>query len=115
MPSVNQVGDTSESYPLRVMEDLNSQSQPLANGHSANSCASSVSHGGSPRRKKFLDSEPEVEDDSNIQDLLVYYAKNSTMHGIPSIVGSELYRGRHFFWITVVGVMAIFLGTVIYW
>ena len=29
-----------------------------------------------------------------VRDLLVYYARHSTMHGIPSIVGSRLYRGR---------------------
>ncbi|CAG5136033.1 unnamed protein product [Candidula unifasciata] len=36
------------------------------------------------------------------------------MHGIPTIVGSELYRGRHIFWSCVVCVMAFLLGTVIY-
>lgn len=112
MPSVYQVGDTSDSYPLKVMEE-NSQSQPLSNGNTDASCASSLSTGGSPKRRKLV--EDDDDDDSNIHDLLVYYAKNSTMHGIPTIVGSELYRGRHIFWIVVVGVMAIFLGTVIYW
>ncbi|XP_076437335.1 bile acid-sensitive ion channel-like [Babylonia areolata] len=50
-----------------------------------------------------------------VRDLLVYYARHSTMHGIPSIVGSRLYRGRRIFWCCVVCVMAILLVTVIYW
>ena len=33
-----------------------------------------------------------------VRDLLVYYARHSTMHGIPSIVGSRLYRGRRSVW-----------------
>ncbi|XP_076455797.1 bile acid-sensitive ion channel-like [Babylonia areolata] len=50
-----------------------------------------------------------------VRDLLVYYARHSTMHGIPSIVGSRLYRGRRIFWCCVVCVMAMLLVTVIYW
>ncbi|GFS10528.1 hypothetical protein ElyMa_001325400 [Elysia marginata] len=93
MPSVYQVGDTSEAYPLKVMEESPSQSPPLSNGNTGDgSCASSLSQGGSPKRRKLV--EEDSGDDSNVQDLLVYYAKNSTMHGIPTIVGSELYRGR---------------------
>ncbi|PVD35949.1 hypothetical protein C0Q70_02918 [Pomacea canaliculata] len=69
-------------------------------------------------RKSISPSLNPVEEDAGeaaVKDLLVYYARHSTMHGIPSIVGSRLYRGRRVFWIGVVCVMAILLVTVIYW
>ncbi|XP_071104046.1 acid-sensing ion channel 5-like [Haliotis cracherodii] len=53
-------------------------------------------------------------DKKGVKNLLIYYARHSTMHGIPSIVGSRLYRGRSIFWCIVVMVMAILLVTVIY-
>ncbi|KAK6182491.1 hypothetical protein SNE40_010170 [Patella caerulea] len=49
-----------------------------------------------------------------VRDLLVHYAKHSTMHGVPSIVGSKLYRGRNIFWVIVVLVMGALLVTTIY-
>ncbi|KAH9519250.1 hypothetical protein Btru_075052 [Bulinus truncatus] len=102
-------------YPMSTMEEreaLNSES--VGNGSRP---ASSVvnTNNSSPvleKKRKFIDEDDEEEP---VKDLLVYYAQNSTMHGVPSIVGSELYRGRHVFWMFVVCIMALFLGTVIYW
>ena len=37
-----------------------------------------------------------IRDQKGVKNLLVYYARHSTMHGIPSIVGSKLYRGRRY-------------------
>ncbi|KAK6970755.1 acid-sensing ion channel 5-like isoform X1 [Biomphalaria glabrata] len=106
-------------YPMSTMEErevLNSE--PLSNGSRPPSTVLATNNS-SPtheKKRKFLD---EDEDEEPVKltnrDLLVYYAQNSTMHGVPSIVGSELYRGRHVFWMFVVCVMALFLGTVIYW
>ncbi|GFN75923.1 degenerin unc-8, partial [Plakobranchus ocellatus] len=115
MPSANQVRDTSsEAHPLKSVEDM---SPPPTTGNgtgtSMDSSVTSLNPAVARRKSKF--STEDDDDDDNVKDLLVYYAKNSTMHGIPTIVGSELYRGRHIFWIIVVCVMAIFLGTVIYW
>ncbi|KAL8579750.1 hypothetical protein ACOMHN_066563 [Nucella lapillus] len=70
------------------------------------------------KRRVLKTQDSGVEEDGEkpeVRDLLVYYARHSTMHGIPSIVGSKLYRGRRIFWCCVVCVMAILLVTVIYW
>lgn len=51
------------------------------------------------KRKSISPSLNPVEEDAGeaaVKDLLVYYARHSTMHGIPSIVGSRLYRGRRY-------------------
>ncbi|KAL8592556.1 hypothetical protein ACOMHN_030241 [Nucella lapillus] len=64
----------------------------------------------------WLSSSTNQDDDKPaVRDLLVYYARHSTMHGVPSIVGSRLYRGRRLFWCFVVCVMALLLVTVIFW
>ncbi|ESO92005.1 hypothetical protein LOTGIDRAFT_163011 [Lottia gigantea] len=53
-------------------------------------------------------------EDTNVKGLLKHYARNSSMHGVPSIVDTQLYRGRHIFWVIVVLVMAALLVTTIY-
>ncbi|KAK7093044.1 hypothetical protein V1264_008700 [Littorina saxatilis] len=69
----------------------------------------------SAKDSSHMPSEQEESESPAVRDLLVYYARHSTMHGIPSIVGSRLYKGRRIFWCVVVCVMAILLVTVIYW
>ncbi|XP_012940280.1 uncharacterized protein LOC101849139, partial [Aplysia californica] len=125
MPKKNGVSE----YALEKMNDereaLNVGGEMSRDDSEHNSVTSSVT---SHHRKKKLDDDEDEEptkeetvssswlgQSQERQDLLVYYARNSTMHGIPSIVGSKLYRGRHIFWIIIVCMMALFLGTVIYW
>ncbi|XP_059145396.1 acid-sensing ion channel 5-like [Physella acuta] len=105
------------NYPLSTMDEreaLNPDSQEAGSRP-----ASVVVANNSPAHEKKKIYEADNDDEEPVKltnrDLLVYYAQNSTMHGVPSIVGSELYRGRHIFWMFVVCVMALFLGTVIYW
>ncbi|BFZ22505.1 hypothetical protein BsWGS_25544 [Bradybaena similaris] len=103
-----------ESHPLGSMNNAGVSDDELGDkeGSSSDSPSTALTQGNHNKHKKKIYDDD--DDDQPVKDLLMYYAKNSTMHGIPTIVGSELYRGRHIFWSCVVCVMALLLGTVVY-